>query len=49
MIHINIKLLIGNRTLCRPIRTVTVLVIKQIGLSLCGHLILLITGMIYPY
>lgn len=40
---------IGNRTLCRPIRTVIVLVIKQIGLSLHGHLILLITGMIYPY
>ena len=35
--------LIGNRTSCRPIRSIIILVIKQIGLSLRGHPILLIT------
>ena len=38
--------LIGNRTSCRPIRSVIILVIKQIGLPLRGRPILLITGMI---
>ena len=38
--------LIGNRTSCRPIRSVTILVIKQSGLLLRGRLILLITPMI---
>ena len=38
--------LIGNRTLCRPIRSVIILVIKQIGLPLRGRPILLITRMI---
>ena len=38
--------LIGNRTSCRPIRSVIILVIKQIGLSLRGRPILLITRMI---
>ena len=38
--------LIGNRTSCRPIRSVIILVIKQIGLPLRGRLILLITRMI---
>ena len=38
--------LIGNRTSCRPIRPVIILVIKQIGLPLCGCPILLITYMI---
>ena len=38
--------LIGNRTSCRPIRSVIILVIKQIGLLLCGRPILLITRMI---
>ena len=36
----------GNRTSCRPIRTVIILVIKQIGLPLRGRPILLITCMI---
>ena len=39
-------LLIGNRTSCRPIRFVIILVIKQIGLPLRGRPILLITRMI---
>ena len=39
-------LLIGNRTSCRPIRSVIILVIKQIGLPLRGRPILLITRMI---
>ena len=38
--------LIVNRTSCCPIQSVIVLVIKQIGLPLCGHSILLITRMI---
>ena len=38
--------LIGNRTSCRPIRSVIILVIKQIGLSLRGGSIFLMTGMI---
>ena len=38
--------LIGNRTSCPPIRSVIILVIKQIGLPLRGRLILLITRMI---
>ena len=37
--------LIGNRTSCRPIRSVITLVIKQIGLPLLGRPILLITRM----
>ena len=36
----------GNKTLCRPIRSVIILVIKQIGLQLCSRLILFITRMI---
>ena len=39
--------LIGNRTSCRPIRSVIILVIKQIGLPLRGRPILLITGINY--
>ena len=47
MSQILLKLwLIGNRTSCRPIRSVIILVIKQIGLPLCGRPILLITRMI---
>ena len=47
MSQILLKLwLIGNRTSCRPIRSVIILVIKQIGLPLRGHPILLITRMI---
>ena len=38
--------LIGNRTSCRPIQSVIILVIKQIGLPLRGRPILLITSMI---
>ena len=38
--------LIGNRTSCHPIRSVIILVIKQIGLPLRGRPILLITRMI---
>ena len=38
--------IIGNRTLCRPIQSVIILVIKQIGLRLCSRPILLITRMI---
>ena len=38
--------LIGNRTSCRPIRSVIILMIKQIGLPLRGRLILFITRMI---
>ena len=38
--------LIGNRTSCRPIRSVIIVVIKQIGLPLRGRPILLITSMI---
>ena len=38
--------LIGNRTSCRPIRSVIILAIKQIGLPLRGRPILLITRMI---
>ena len=38
--------LIGNRTSCRPIQSVIILVIKQIGLPLHGRPILLITRMI---
>ena len=37
---------IGNRTSCRPIRSVIILVTKQIGLPLRGRPILLITRMI---
>ena len=36
----------SNRTSCRPIRSVIILVIKQIGLPLRGRPILLITRMI---
>ena len=36
----------SNRTSCRPIRSVVILVIKQIGLPLRGRPILLITSMI---
>ena len=36
----------GNRTPCHPIRSVIILVIKQIGLPLRGRPILLITRMI---
>ena len=38
--------LIGNRTSCRPIQSVIILVSKQIGLPLRGCPILLITRMI---
>ena len=38
--------LIGNRTSCRPIQSVILLVMKQIGLPLRGRPILLITHMI---
>ena len=38
--------LIGNRTSCRPIRSVIILMIKRIGLPLRGRPILLITPMI---
>ena len=47
MSQILLKLwLIGNRTSCRPIRSVIILVIKQIVLPLRGRPILLITHMI---
>ena len=47
MSQILLKLwLIGNRTSCRPIQSVIILVIKQIGLPLRGRPILLITRMI---
>ena len=47
MSQILLKLwLIGNRTSCRPIRSVIILVIKQIRLPLRGRPILLITRMI---
>ena len=47
MSQILLKLwLIGNRTSCHPIRSVIILVIKQIGLPLHGRPILLITRMI---
>ena len=47
MSQILLKLrLIGNRTSCRPIRSVIILVIKQIGLPRRGRPILLITRMI---
>ena len=47
MLQILLKLwLIGNRTSCRPIQSVIILVIKQIGLPLRGRPILLITRMI---
>ena len=47
MSQILLKLwLIGNGTSCRPIRSVIILVIKQIGLPLRGRPILLITRMI---
>ena len=39
--------LIGNRTSCRPIGSVIILVIKQIGLPLRGRPILLITRVNY--
>ena len=39
-------MIIGNRTSCHPIRSVIILVIKQIGLPLRGRPILLITRMI---
>ena len=39
-------ILIDNRTECRPILSVTILMIKQIGLPLRGRPILLITRMI---
>ena len=39
--------LIGNRTSCRPIRSVIILVIQQIGLPLRGRPILLITRINY--
>ena len=43
-IKILLKLwLIGNRTSCRPIRSVIILAIKQMGLSLRGRPILLTT------
>ena len=38
--------MIGNRTLCHPIRSIIIIGIKHIGLSLRGRLILLITCMI---
>ena len=38
--------LTGNRTSCRPIRLVIILVIKQIGLPLRGRPILLISRII---
>ena len=38
--------LIRNKTSCRPIRSVIILVIKQIGLRLRGRPILLITRII---
>ena len=41
-------MIIGNKTSCRPIRSVIILVIKQIGLPLRGRPILLITRMITP-
>ena len=47
MSQILLKLwLIGNRTSCRPIRSVIMLVIKRIGLPLRSRPILLITRMI---
>ena len=47
MSQILLKLwLIGGRSSCRPIRSVIILVIKQIGLPLRGRPILLITRMI---
>ena len=47
MLQILLKLwLIGNRTSCHPIRSVIILVIKQIGLLLHGRPILSITRMI---
>ena len=47
MLQILLKLwLIGNRASCRPIQSVIILVIKQIGLPLRGRPILLITRMI---
>ena len=39
-------MIIGNRTSCRPIRSVIILMIKRIGLPLRGRPILLITPMI---
>ena len=46
-IKILLKLwLIGNRTSCRPIRSLIIPVIKQTGLSLRGRPILLTTRMI---
>ena len=36
-------MIIGNRTSCRPIRSIIILVIEQIRLPLRGHPILLIT------
>ena len=47
MSQILLKLwLIGNRTSSRPIRSVIILVIKQIGLPLRGRPVLLISHMI---
>ena len=40
-IFLSMLWLIGNRTLCLPIRSVIRLMIKQIGLLLCGYPILL--------
>ena len=41
-----VMVMINNRTSCRPIQSVIILVIKQIGLPLRGRPILLITRMI---
>ena len=43
---VNLLWLIGSRTSCRPVRSVIILVIKQIGLSLSGRPILFISLMI---
>ena len=43
---VKVMINIGNRTSCHPIRSVIILVIKQIGLPLRGRPILLITRMI---
>ena len=45
--HNFVKVMInGNRASCRPIRSVIILLIKQVGLPLRGRPILLITRMI---
>ena len=43
---VKVMINIGNRTSCRPIRSIILLVIKQIGLLLRGCPSLLITRMI---